>query len=251
MENKQWQKLSADDLWIKCSFKEDCYSIWLTDLCQLYTEELDADDLRWRAKKAKLPVDIEEQSNLTTILRRLSESVENGELTIPSSSNKSRHMDVTAMVHLPKPLPDVNWVFKLELQEDDKFREAVSKPLLIRIDTFEEREDDLVHRLHDKDHAIEKLMDTLEKYSVDLAEVFPSLAAHSSARQAGGRRHAATHIPALQTFDKATWLESIASGKRYERPTLVNSRTESGTFDTVVPRTTPRVSNTHVNVRIP
>lgn len=244
MENKQWQKLPVDDLWIKCSFKEDCYSIWLTDLCQLYTEELDADDLRWRARKAKLPVDIEEQSNLTTILKRLSESVMNGELTIPSSSNTSRHMDIAAKVHLPKPLPDADWVFKLELQEDAKFREAVSKPLLTRIETFEEREDDLVHRLHDKDHAIEKLMDTLEKYSVDLADVFPSLAAHSSARQTGGRRHAAAHIPALQTFNKETWLESIANGKRYERPTLVNSRTESGTFEAVVPRTASKVCRT-------
>ena len=231
MESKQWRKLPADDFWIKSSFTEDSYSIWLTDLCQLYAEELDADDFRWRAMKAKLPIDIDEPSNLSTVLKRLSEAVNENELDA-SSTTKTRHMDVTATVHLPKPLTDIDWTFKLELQEDEKFREAVSRPLLERIETFEQREDDLVHRLHDKDHAIEKLLDALEKYSVDLADVFPSLASHAASRRAGGRRDAENHIPALKAFGKDAWLESIKSGKRYERP-MLNERTESSTFETV------------------
>ena len=231
-------KLPVDDLWIKCSFTEDSYSIWLTDLCQLYSEELDADDFRWRAKKAKLPIDIDEPSNIATILKTLSQAISNGKFSM-SSAAKSRHMDATATVHLPKPLPDIDWTFKLELQEDEEFRKAVSKPLLDRIETFEQREEDLMHRLHDKDHAIEKLLDALEKYSVDLADVFPSLASHAAARRAGGRRDAENHIPALKSFDKEAWTESINSGKRYERP-LLSERTESG-FEKVLPAATAKV----------
>jgi hypothetical protein len=233
MESKQWTKLAVDDLWIKCFFKADSYSIWLTDLCQLYSEELDADDFRWRATKAKLPIDVDEAANLTTVLKTLFQAVEDGRLKLPSSLGKSRTMDLNSTMHLPKPLPNVEWTFKLELQKDDRFRDAVSKPLLNRIDTFEQREEDLVHRLHDKDHAIEKLLDTLEKYSVDLADVFPSLASHGPTRRSNSRRDAEIHIPALQAFDKESWHESIANGKRYERRPKTAERTESGGFESV------------------
>lgn len=244
MESKQWQKLEADDLWIKCTFKEDSYSIWLTELCHLYAEELDADDFRWRATKAKIPIDIDEAANLTTVLKTLSQAVNDGRLGLPPSRNKSRHMELNATVHLPKPLPDIDWTFKLELQEDDKFREAVSKPLLLRIDGFEQQEEDLINRLHDKDHAIEKLLDALEKYSVDLADVFPSLASHGAARRTNGRRDAEAHIPALQVFRKEIWQESIANGKRYERPRTAE-RAESGSFESLAPPAPAKVSNTH------
>jgi hypothetical protein len=217
MASQDWRKLDEDDLWIKCTFKEDSYSIWLTDLCQLYAEELDADDLRWRATKAKLPIDIDEANNLSTFLKNLLKSIDDGKLQTSSSTNKSRYMDLNATVHLPKPLPTVQWTFKLELQPDDKFRESVSKPLLARLDTFQQREVDLLHRLHDKDHAIEKLLDTLEKHSVDLADVFPSLASHGTTRRSNSRRDAEAHIPALQAFNEKTWHNNIERGRRYER----------------------------------
>jgi hypothetical protein len=232
MESKQWTKLPVDDLWIKSSFTEDSYNIWLTDLCQLYAEELNADDFRWRATKAKLPIDVDEAANLTTVLKTLAQAVEDGRLGLPSSVGKSRTMDLTVTVHLPKPLPNIEWTFKLELQQDDRFRDAVSKPLLDRIDTFEQREEDLIQRLHDKDHAIDKLLDTLEKYSVDLADVFPSLASHGANRRSHTRQDAEGHIPALQEFNKQTWHESIAKGKRYERPKTAE-RTESGSFESM------------------
>ena len=141
MESKQWQKLEAVDLWIKCTFNDDSYSIWMSDLCQLYAEELDAEDFRWRATKAKLPIDIDEPANLTTVLKTLSRAVDDGSLNTPSALGKGRVMDLIAGLRLPKPLPNIDWTFKLELQEDDKFREHVSKPLLHRIDGFQQRED--------------------------------------------------------------------------------------------------------------
>ena len=247
MESKPWKKLAADDLWLKYFFKEDSYNIWLTDLCQLYAEELDAEDFRWRATKAKLPIDVDEAANLTTVLKTLSQAVEDCRLKLPSSPGKSPTMDLTATVHLPTPLPDIDWTFKLELQLDDRFREEVSKPLLDRIETFEQREEDLVHRLHDKDHAIEKLLDTLEKYSVDLADVFPSLASHGGTRRANSRRDAEAHIPALQAFNKQTWHEHIANGKRYERP-RISERAESGSFESVA---APATKVSHANRWLP
>jgi hypothetical protein len=218
MASPHWQKLEQDDLWIKCTFEEDSYSILLTDLCQLYTEELDPDELRWRATKAKVPIDIEEAQNLPILLKNLSKSVDDGDVKVSSSTNKSRYMDLVANVHLPKPLPNVPWTFKLELQPDDKFRETVTKPLLTRIDTFQQRQEDLIHRLHDKDHVIDKLLDMLEKHSVDLADGFPSLVSHGTTRRNSNRRQdAEAHIPALQAFNQKSWLNSIERGKRYER----------------------------------
>lgn len=207
-------KLTQDDLWIKCHFKEDSYCIWLTDLCQLYLEELDGDDLRWRAAKAKLPIDVDEAHNLSTLLKSLAKTVEDRELQTSSLSKTSRYMDVHATVKLPKPLPDAPWIFKLELQPEEKFRENVSKPLLARIDAQRQQEEDLIQRLHDKDHVIERLLDTLEKHSIDLADVFPSLASHGATRRNYNRQDAENHLPALKAFDAKAWHEAAEQDLR-------------------------------------
>ncbi|KIW09474.1 uncharacterized protein PV09_00353 [Verruconis gallopava] len=224
-DGREWRKF-GDDLWIKYAFRKDSYSIWLTDLCQLYIEELDSSDLRWRASKDKLPIDVDEAQALAIFLKNLSNAIERSSFKPPDTIKRSRFMDIVAIVSLPHPLPEIEWTFKLEQQPDDRFRDSVSKPLLDDIYKFQQRENDLIHRLHEKDHAIEKLLDTLDKYNIDLADVFPSLASHSAIRQNKSRHVAETHIPALQPFDEQSWLENIRKKLCVDKSGPAESRPE-------------------------
>lgn len=212
MASQQWRELGEGNLHIKSTFSDDSYSIWATDLCQLNVEQLDSDDLRWRAHKDKIPIDLDESHNLSTLLKHLSEAVENGDVSLVGS--KTRHLELSTTVRLPKPLPEFQWVFKLELQSEEKFREDVSMPLMSRIQGLEKREKELRHTIHDKDHVISRLLDSLEKTGLDLAYVFPSLASQSSGRRTTtSRTDAESHIPDLRAFEKEPQHESVLTSR--------------------------------------
>lgn len=198
-----WHSLGRDHLYIKSTFGSDRYSIWATDLSRLWHEELKRDDIVWQSKKYCIPIELEDSNNFAVLLKHLASSVKVGDVDV--SDKESNRLELRASIKFPEPLPEASWTFRLELQDDESFRKQVTIPLFEQIHNQQHNEADLIQRIHDKDHIVGKLLDTMDKYKLDLAGIFPALATQGSARRTSTRAEAETRIPALRPFDQQTW----------------------------------------------
>ncbi|KAE9975838.1 hypothetical protein EG328_002948 [Venturia inaequalis] len=184
-------------------------SISATDLSRLWHEELEKDDIIWQANRNRIQIDLEDANNFGILLKHLASSVE-GDVDI--AERKSNRIELKSAIKLPEPLPEATWTFRLELQEDEDFRKHVTVPLIDQIRAHQHNEDDLIQRIKDKDHVVDKLMDALDKYKVDLAGIFPALATQGPARRTSTRAEAEARIPALRPFDLQTWHQGHSNG---------------------------------------
>jgi hypothetical protein len=198
-----WHRLGQDHLYIRSTFGSDSYSIWATNLSRLWHEELDRDDIVWQANKYRIQIDIGVADNFSILLKHLASSVKAGNFEVPDK--KSNRLELKALIELPEPLPEASWTFKLELQDADDFRKQVTIPLFEQIQTHQRNEADLIQRIEDKDHIVDKLLDALDKYKVDLSGIFPALVTQGPARKVSTRAEAETRIPALRRFDPQLW----------------------------------------------
>lgn len=203
-----WRSV-GEHLYIKATFGSDRYSIWATDLSRLWHEELERDDIIWQANRNRIQIDVEDANNFGILLKHLASSVE-GDVDI--AEKKSNWIELKAAIKLPEPLPEATWTFRLELQEDEDFRKHVTIPLFDQIRTQQHNEEDLIQRIKDKDHIVDKLMTALDKYKVDLAGIFPALATHGPTRRTLTRAEAETRIPALRPFDQQIWQQGHQNG---------------------------------------
>jgi hypothetical protein len=167
-----------------------------------------------RASETNLQIDLDDPNNLRTILNHLSTSLEDGEIDA-AKPREGQDLELDATIHLPKPLPEVAWVFRPEVCTAEEFRKQVTMPLFTRIHRSEEQVTDLIQRIKDKDHVIERLLDNMDKANVDLATVFPALAPYANAKRGISREEADTFVPALKPFDQDTWREDVKQGRYY------------------------------------
>jgi len=140
-------------------------------------------------------------------------------------------LELDATIRLPKPLPEAGWVFRPNLCSAEEFREQVTTPLFGMIHQNEQSEADLILRIKDKDHAIERLLDNIDKAGVDLSSVFPALAPHSNARKGLTKEEAETYVPALAPFDPLVWHEEIDGGRYYRGHGPVDVPTSTAVHD--------------------
>jgi hypothetical protein len=205
-----WHSLGRDHIYIRSNFGSENYSIWATDLSRLWHEELERDDIVWQANKNRIQIDVEDANNFSTLLKHLASAVQAGEIDI--SDKKSNRLELRASIKLPEPLPEASWTFRLELQDAEDFRKQVTIPLFNQIQSQQHNEADLIQRIQDKDHIVDKLLDALDKHKVDLADIFPALAAQAPARSTSTRAEAETRIPALRPFDQQVWHQDHLDG---------------------------------------
>jgi hypothetical protein len=205
-----WHSLGRDHLYIRSTFARHSYSIWATDLSRLWHEELERDDILWQVNKNRIQIDVEDANNFATLLKHLASSVKAGDIDI--SDKKSNRLELRASVKLPEPLPEASWTFRLELQDAEDFRKQVTIPLFDQIQSQQHNEADLIQRIQDKDHIVDKLLDALDKYKVDLAGIFPALATQATTRRTLTRAEAETRIPALRPFDQQIWHQDHQDG---------------------------------------
>jgi hypothetical protein len=210
----EWRSLGKHSLYIKSRFTASSYELWATDLCRMWHESLNRRQIIRRAGEASLQIDLDDPNNLHTVLNHLSASLENGEIDA-AKPREGQDLELDATIHLPKPLPEAPWVFRPGICTAEEFREQVTTPLFTRIHRSEDQVMDLMQRIKDKDHVIERLLDNMEKANVDIASVFPALAPHANARKGVSKTDAETSIPALKVFDPEAWREDVKQGRYY------------------------------------
>jgi hypothetical protein len=180
-------------LLVKPVFGPDSYTVHLTCLSNIWSEELDVDGIVDRASQEQSPIEVSKQDNaqLAILLDNVNKSLENSnDAVCRITRNDTDGVTLHTTISLPKPLDSLTWKFYLGKRTSTILKNELILPLLISSHIQHERLTGLVSAINDKDKAITRLVDA----------AFPIISGLKSGRKGIKREQAAKHIPALQPF---------------------------------------------------
>ncbi|KAF2875970.1 XRCC4-like factor-domain-containing protein [Massariosphaeria phaeospora] len=224
-------------LLIKPVFEANSYSIHLTDLSNIWSEELDLSRIVDRALEEESPIEISKHdtAQLDILLENVRKSLSNADGTLCRiTRNSIDGVTLHTTVSLPEPLDSLRWKFYLGKRTSDCLKSELILPLLVSSHIQHARVSTLIGIITEKDKVITRLMDTMDSSNLDLANAFPSLGGSKLGRRAIKREQAARHVPALQPFQEEPW--------RYENGRVDDAQMSTlGLFQEALSDCTPKV----------
>jgi hypothetical protein len=211
-----WRVLDLSDasdphipqLLVKTEFGTKHYAVFLTDLNNIWSEELDLTAIIDRASEQESPIEVSKQdtTQLAILLDHVRKSLTStDETTCRITRDDAGGIILHATATLPGPLDSLRWRFNLGKRTSTTLRNELILPLLVSSHIQHERMNNLIASITEKDKAITRLLDQFESSNLDLATAFPSIGGSKPGRRLIKREQAARHVPALQPFDKHTW----------------------------------------------
>lgn len=217
-----WQVLQLSDagsdevpqLLFKPVFTSKAYTFFLTDLSNIWSEELDVAAILKRATQQKSPIEVSKDdiSQLSILLEHVEKSLtgdHDSSCVLTRGDSDGIIIHTTAI--LPGPLGTLQWKFDLEKRSSAILKNELILPLLVSSHIQHQRVNNLLATIQEKDRAITRFVDQFESSNLDLALAFPSIAGLKSARRKSIKREqAARHIPALQPFHTDEWMRETS-----------------------------------------
>lgn len=235
--SEQGEGEAIPQLLVKPVFTSESYTVYLTDLSNIWCEELNKDGVIARASSEQSPIEVSDQDNaqLSILLDNVKKPIESSKdttcrITRQIEEGLTLHTGIT----LPKPLGALTWTHHLKKRTSTTLKNELILPLLVSSHIQHERIMGLVSTIVDKDKAITRLVDQYESSNLDLAAAFPSAGGAKTGRKTISRNQAARHVPALQPFHEDAWRKNTGQLKLSEVTTL-------GLFQEALVHSTPRV----------
>ncbi|KZM24919.1 uncharacterized protein EKO05_0002707 [Ascochyta rabiei] len=224
-------------LLVKPAFGPDSYTLHLTCLTNIWSEQLDLAAIVHRATVQQSPIEVSKQdtAQLSILLDNVKKSLETSDdagclLTRDGTDGITLH----TTIRLPEPLDSLTWKFHLQRRSSVTLKNELILPLLVSSHIQYERINDLITTIENKDKAIARMVDQFESSNLDLAAAFPSIGALKAGRKMIKREQAARHLPALRPFQQDVWREETAQLADSEVTTL-------GLFQEALVQCTPDV----------
>lgn len=218
-----WRALQLSDqpdgkqipqLLVKTHFGSDVYTVFLTDLSSIWSEELDLAGIAHRASTEESPIEVSKHdtAQLTILLDHVKRSLASHDDT---TCRITKTNDVDGLVlhtttPLPEPLDSLKWTFHLRKRNPMTLMNELLLPLLISSHVQQERIAGLIKIVSEKDRAITRLTDQFESTNMDLAAAFPSIGGTRLGRKIVNREQAAKHVSGLRPFDQGLWMTKTA-----------------------------------------
>jgi hypothetical protein len=224
-------------LLVKPAFDLDSYIVHLTDLSNIWCEELDVHGIVKRAAQEQSPIEVSKRdtAQLAILLENVKKSLLNGEDAIcRATRNDADGITLHTSISLPEPLDCLTWKFNLEKRTSATLKNELILPLLVSSHIQNERITALISTMTEKDKAISRLVDQFESHNMDLAAAFPSIGGTKTGRRMVKREQAAKHVPALRPFREEAWRQKT---EQLEDTNL----TTFGLFQEALAQSTPRV----------
>lgn len=199
---------SIPQLLIKPVFKNESYTVHLTCLSNIWTEELDLNAIVNRASQQQSPIEVSKQdpAQLAILLDNVKKSLEPSDDTVCRiTRSEDDGITLHTTITLPKPLDSLSWKFYLRKRPSTALKNELILPLLVSSHIQHERMNRLVSTINDKDKAITRLVDQFDSSNLDLAAAFPVIGSLKTSRRPVKREQAAKYIPALQPFREDTF----------------------------------------------
>lgn len=195
-------------LLIKPGFSLYSYAVHLTDLSNIWSEELDLDDIVDRASQEQSPIEVSKHdpTQLAILLENVAKPFNNADgATCRMTHNGEDCITLHATISLPESLGHLTWKFHLQKRTSTVLRNELILPLLVSSHIQNERVTSLIRTITSKDKAINRLLDQFGSCNMDLATAFPSVGGMRAGRRMLKREQAAKHVPALQPFRESAW----------------------------------------------
>ncbi|KAH7377384.1 XRCC4-like factor-domain-containing protein [Pyrenochaeta sp. MPI-SDFR-AT-0127] len=229
--------VQVPQLLVKPDFGSNSYTVHLTDLSNIWIEELDLAGIVGRASDEQSPIEVSKQD--TTQLAILLDNVKktlacSDDTTCRVTCHDGDGVTLHTTVSLPKPLDSLTWKFVLEKRTSITLKNELILPLLVSSHIQHERISHLISIITGKDKAITRLVDQYESSNLDLAAAFPSVGGFKSGKRMIKREQAAKHVPALQPFHEEAWREETGQLEDSDVSTL-------GLFQEALAQSTPKV----------
>lgn len=242
-----WRALQLSDqpdgkqipqLLVKAHFGSDVYTVFLTDLSSIWSEELDLAGIAHRASTEESPIEVSKHdtTQLAILLDHVKRSLTSHDDT---TCRITRTHDADGLVlhtttPLPEPLGSLQWSFQLRKRSPMTLTNELLLPLLVSSHVQQERIAGLIKIVSEKDRAITRLTDQFESTNMDLAAAFPSIGGTRLGRKTVNREQAAKHVPGLRPFDQGLWMTKTAESNHVAVST-------PDLFQDVLSNRTPRV----------
>ena len=211
MEYSPWRtlysrsdSLSLPKLLVKHFFSiNDGYSIYLTDLTNIWSERLSRSDIVLRAVAVETSVDPGVGPDQYQILLS---KIESALLSSPDSSltlsrgPKNGNLRLQTLSKLPEPLNALQWTIELEQASTRELTLEFIYPLLAEDNHKTLQTRTLITKLREKDHVISKLIDKLTIAGLDLSTVFPGVVGIKIGKNQPLREAAEKRVPGLGEF---------------------------------------------------
>lgn len=200
-------------LLFKPVFTPKAYTLFLTDLSNIWSEGLDLAAVLKRATQQKSPIEVskEDTSQLAILLEHVERSLTGDhDSTCVLTKGDSDGIVIHTTATLPGPLGTLRWEFDLEKRASAVLKSELILPLLVSSHIQHERVNSLLATIQEKDRAITRFADQFESSNLDLALAFPSIAGMKSGRRMIKREQAARHIPALEPFQAEIWMRETS-----------------------------------------
>ncbi|TGJ78280.1 hypothetical protein E0Z10_g10484 [Xylaria hypoxylon] len=195
-------------------FGESSYTLYITDLADVWVEKLDRRGILLRSLQENTSIDLIDAGSeqWTVFLSKLNAAFNPTSsdhrftslsmATATESHSKTRGgLTLRITCELPKPLDALKWPVHLVKCQSASLASELVLPLIQEQYVRRREAEDLMKQLKEKDAVITKLLDKLSTMHAPLELIFNSL----SAKHATTRAAAEERIKGLAPFDEARW----------------------------------------------
>ena len=206
------ENANTPQLFIKHDFQDANYSVYITDLTNIWVETLDRKSIIKRALKDDTSIDPSEgRDQLLLLLQHLKSALDCDEgTTLSLSAQKgSQTLTIIVMASLPSPLRPLEWEMSLKLTSQSQFATELLLPTLGALSSARLEVSSLLTQIKQRDIIIEKLLTKIEGSGVELASIFPG-AVSAKGTKTTNRQLLFRTVPALKAFDEQHWRESLS-----------------------------------------
>jgi hypothetical protein len=198
-------------LLISTTFTANSYTIYVTDLANIWSESLLQKAIIRRSEDEETSIDPrDDDQQLKQLLDHIQLGLTGGKdtsLSLASRKARSRSdsggLDFHIIATLPKGLKPLRWPIHLETMSQTTLTAQLTIPLVRAQNSRLKELEGLMSILKDKDHVIQKLVDKLEASGADLAHVFAGAAGKNG--KVLPRDQAEQRVKGLKSFDLKEW----------------------------------------------
>lgn len=202
---------------IRHDIARSTYVLHVTNLRHVWSESLDAKQIRLRAADLGTSIDpSEDAEQLTILLEKLKAAFEGCEGSVLHvMEGEDDQLRIKLFTPLPAGLAPLQWTLHLKRQPEEAVRNDVLRPLLGASYLQKIQIRHLTALLVEKDAAITKVLDKLESSNVDIHSIFPNIPKGKvkgrNSKKVTSREQLALRIPGLATFDLSAWADTSRS----------------------------------------
>lgn len=191
----------------------DSLSIHLTDLTQVWSEDLNRDQVCERARSVECSINpSEDESQLSILLEKIEAALRGDDATSLSVVvDGPDHLIMNIVSTLPHPLPPLKWSARLGPGSREQVKTEVMVPLVCSTYMRKQQEDDLVALLAAKDKLMSKMMDKIESLGADLVSLFPQYGSRAIKGKRDQRGLLAKEYPQIGPFKEQVWRSKFDS----------------------------------------